>query len=134
MENRHQMETEEVSRIIDMDCISFMDYCKDKSDSECMTLNQRLDIEFRYVHSEITKLRAKLITEAFKDTNKPAYREGTMDSVPEERSITPDQVRNVEYFLSVLNNLYYAIAKINAKQFVLEGIIKMKAEELMSGK
>lgn len=134
MTKQLKLETEEIARMLDMDYLSFMDYCKEKSDSECMMINQRLDIEFKYVYSEITKLRAKIITEAFKDTNKPAYREGTMDSVPEERSISPDQVANLEYYLSVLNNLYFAVSKINSKQDIVKGLIQLKAEELMSGK
>lgn len=134
LNNTLHLETEEVARILDMDYLEFKELCDNLSESDCLILQQRFDIEFKYVYAEVTKMRAKIITEAFKDTNKPAYREGTMDTIPEERSISPDQVANLEYYLSALNNLYFAISKINSKQEVLSGMAKIKAEQLMSCK
>lgn len=125
-------ENELLGKLIDMDYLDFLDYCEKISQPQCRALLQRIDIEIQTLNSEIIKARSKLITEAFKDTNKPPYREGDMSGIPEERSISPDQVTNVEFYLSVINNLYVAEAKAYAKQEVLKGICVLKAKEVMN--
>lgn len=97
-------------------------------------LEQQLNAEHMELRGVITKIRAQIISDAFKDTSTPQYREGDMDFEPEGRKILPSQILTVEGLLAQLNNCYVAEGKLLSTIFVLKGIKRKMACELMSAK